>query len=124
MITGCTLGKGDIQKLHYGKWGLTLVEVATGRAVRVTPKAEAMLANKQTSFFKDYREKGIPASKVPLEVVQPLVDRVMGAPAEQLLNVGSVFDHPVERHRALLRRAGVRGLRRDGRRRLCAPGRR
>lgn len=27
-----------------------------------------------------------------------LVDRVMGAPAEQLLSVGQVFSHPVERH--------------------------
>ena len=98
MVTGCTFGKGNIKKLHYGKWGVTLVEVATGRAVRVTPRAEAMLANKQTSFFKDYREKGIPASQVPLEVVQPLVDRVMNAPVEQLLTVGPVFDHPVEQH--------------------------
>jgi formylmethanofuran dehydrogenase subunit E len=65
MITGCTFGKGNIKKLHDGKWGVTLIEVATGRAVRVTPKAEAMLANKQTAFFKDYREKGIPASQVP-----------------------------------------------------------
>jgi formylmethanofuran dehydrogenase subunit E len=101
MVTGCTFGKCNIKKLHYGKWGVTLVEVATGRAVRVTPRAEAMLANEQTSFFtdyRDYREKGIPASRVPLVVVQPLVYRVMGAPAEQLLNVGPVFDRPVERH--------------------------
>ena len=26
MITGCTFGKGNIQKLGYGKWGLTLIE--------------------------------------------------------------------------------------------------
>jgi formylmethanofuran dehydrogenase subunit E len=96
MVTGCTFGKGNIRKLHYGKWGVTLVEVASGRAVRVTPRAEAMLANKQTAFFKDYREQGIPASQVPLEVVQPLVDRVMNAPAEQLLTVGEVFSQPVE----------------------------
>jgi len=98
MITGCTFGKGNIKKLNYGKWGVTLVEVASRRAVRVTPRAEAMLANKQTSFFKDYREKGVPASQVPPEVVHPVVYRVMGAPAKQLLSVGPVFSHPVERH--------------------------
>ncbi len=98
MITGCTFGKGNIKKLHYGKWGLTLVEVASGRAVRVTPRAEVMLANKQTAFFKDYREKGIPASQVPLEIVQPLVDRVMNASAEQLLSVSAIFQHVIERH--------------------------
>jgi formylmethanofuran dehydrogenase subunit E len=84
-ITGCTFGKGNIKRLHYGKWGVTLVDVATGRAVRVTPKAEAMLANKQTAFFSEYREK------VPAEVVEPLIKRVMGAPDAQLLTVGEVF---------------------------------
>lgn len=96
MITGCTFGKGNIKKLHYGKWGVTLVEVATGRAVRVTPKAEAMLANKQTDFFKEFREKGVPASKVPPEVVEPLVQRVMGAPDEKLLSVGEFFTYQIK----------------------------
>ena len=94
-ITGCTFGKGNIKKLHYGKWGVTIVETATGRAVRVTPKAEAMLANKQTDFFKVYREKGIPASKVPAEVVDPLVEKVMGAPDEMLLTVGEPFTYTI-----------------------------
>ena len=93
MITGCTFGKGNIRKLHYGKWGLTLIEKKTGRAVRVSPKAETMAANKQTDFFQKYRMKGIPASEVPDEVVSPLVERVMGAPEEQLLIIGEVIEH-------------------------------
>lgn len=95
MITGCTFGKGNITKLHYGKWGVTLIEVATGRAVRVAPTAAAMLANKRTAFFTDYREKGVPASQVPTDVVAPLVQAVLGAPADQLLSVGEIFTHPV-----------------------------
>jgi len=90
MITGCTFGKGNIKKLHHGKWGLTLVETKTGRSVRVAPKAEAMLQSKQSTFFTEYREKGIPASVVPNDVVQPLVDRVMGAPAEMLMNTDEI----------------------------------
>jgi formylmethanofuran dehydrogenase subunit E len=93
MITGCTFGKGNIQRLHLGKWGVTLVDKATGRAVRVTPQAEAMAANKKTSFFKDYREKGIPASKVPGDVIEPLVEKVMGAPDDMLLSIGEIFDY-------------------------------
>jgi len=69
VLTGCTFGKGNIRKLHYGKWGLTLIEKRTGRAVRVWPKAEVMAANKQTDFFQQYRIKGIPASEVPDDVV-------------------------------------------------------
>jgi len=94
MITGCTFGKGNIHCLHLGKWALTLIDKATGRAVRVTPKAEAMLANKQTNFFKEYREQGIPASEVPADVIEPLVAKVMAAPDDQLLSIGEVFQRP------------------------------
>jgi formylmethanofuran dehydrogenase subunit E len=94
MITGCTFGKGNIKKLHYGKWGVTIIDKKSSRAVRVSPKAEAMIANKQTSFFKEYREKGVPASLVPADVVDPLVERVMNAPQERLLNVGEIFEYP------------------------------
>lgn len=96
MITGCTFGKGNIQKLHYGKWGVTLIDRQTGRAVRVAPKAEAMLANRQSVFFSEYREKGVPASHVPPEVVEPMVERVMGAPDEMLLTVGEVFQYDLK----------------------------
>ncbi|TNF28650.1 MAG: tRNA CCA-pyrophosphorylase [Deltaproteobacteria bacterium] len=95
MITGCTFGKGNIQALGYGKFGLTLVDKATGRAVRVVPKAEAQLQSKQTPFFIAYRQKGIPASQVPPEVVAPLIEKVMGAPDEAILRIGEIVDHPV-----------------------------
>jgi formylmethanofuran dehydrogenase subunit E len=93
MTTGCTFGKGNIKKLHYGKWGVTLVDTTTGRAARVVPKAQAMLANKQTEFFTQYRMKSIPASRVPDEVVEPLVAKVMNAPDEALIDIGEVVDY-------------------------------
>lgn len=96
VIMGTTFGKGNIQKTHKGKWAVTLVDKNTGKAVRVTPKAEAMLQNKQSTFFKVYREKGIPASKVPNDVVDPLITKVMGAPQEMLLNISEVFDYKLE----------------------------
>ena len=93
IVTGCTFGKGNIRKLNYGKWALTLIDKKTARAVRVTPKAEAMAANKQTDFFQKYRMKGIPASQVPEDIVQPLVERVMNAPESQLLQIGDVVEY-------------------------------
>ncbi len=92
VITGCTFGKGNIEKTHKGKWGLTLIDKKTNRAVRALPKAEAMMQTKKTSFFKDYREKGVPPTQVPDEVVQPLVDKVMNAPAEMIMEVSDVFE--------------------------------
>ena len=99
VIMGTTFGKGNIKKTNKGKWAVTLVDKNTGQAVRVTPKAEAMLQNKQSDFFKEYREKGIPASKVPNNVVDPLITKVMAAPQEVLLNVSDVFDYKLEPHK-------------------------
>ena len=93
VITGCTFGKGNITKTHKGKWGLTLVDKKTNRAVKVSPKAEAMLQTKKTNFFKNYREKGVPPTLVPEEVVQPLVEKVMNAPEEMIMNVSGIFDY-------------------------------
>jgi len=91
VITGCTYGKGNIQKTHKGKWAVTLIEKKTRRAVRITPTATAMMANKKSPFFTEYRGKGIPATKVPTEVVEPLVNRVMTLPDEELFKISEVF---------------------------------
>ncbi len=96
VIMGTTFGKGNIKKTYKGKWAVTLVEKSTGRAVRVTPKAEAMLANKQSTFFKEYREKGIPASKVPEEVVAPLIAKVIASPEKMLLDISEVFEYQLK----------------------------
>lgn len=93
VITGCTFGKGNIEKTNKGKWALTLIDKKTNRAVRVTPTAEAMLANKKTEFFKDYREKGVPPTQVPDTVVEPLVVKVMNAPAEMIMKASEVFEY-------------------------------
>lgn len=90
-ITGCTFGKGNLRTLPYGKFGLTLVERSTGRAVRVVPRAAVQAKMKQSSFFQEFRSKGVPASKVPGEVVEPMIQQVMTAPEAQILSVGSEF---------------------------------
>lgn len=91
--TGCTLGKGNIQKLNYGKWGLTLIDKKNQRAVRVTPKAEAMQKSKESEFMR-MRKAGTPASQVPAEIAEPLVAFVSGAKDEDILNIGEVKDYP------------------------------
>jgi len=93
VIMGTTFGKGNINKNHKGKWALTLVDRATSRAVRVTPKAEAMLNNKKTQFFTEYRMLGKPASTVPDEVVEPLVEKVINAPDDALLLISPVIEY-------------------------------
>ncbi|MFN2184077.1 MAG: FmdE family protein, partial [Anaerolineae bacterium] len=89
---GCTFGKGNIKKLHYGKWGLTLIDRRAGKAVRVAPLAAAMEANKRTEFMA-LRKAGVPPTQIPAKIAEPLVERVMNAPAEQLFKVSEVFDY-------------------------------
>ncbi len=97
VVTGCTFGKGNIHQLGYGKFGLTLIDVAHKRAVRVVPKAEVQVATKKTEFFKNYREKGVPASKVPANVVEPLIEKVMDESEEQIMTISPIFDYEVEK---------------------------
>lgn len=92
-ITGCTFGKGNIQKTHKGKWTLTLIDKKNQKAVRVNPKGEVMAKNKQSAFINDYRAKGIPASQVPDEVAEPLVQAVMSPPDEAILDISDVFPY-------------------------------
>ncbi len=98
MVTGCTFGKGNIKQLGYGKFGLTLIDTKAGKSVRVVPRAEAQAASKQTAFFTEYREKGIPASEVPVDVVQPLIDQAMSAPDDKILKIEEIQDYTVESH--------------------------
>ncbi|MCD6286589.1 MAG: TraR/DksA C4-type zinc finger protein [Anaerolineae bacterium] len=95
VATGCTFGKGNIKKLHYGKWGLTLIDKKQGKAVRVAPLAAAMEANKRTEFMTQ-RKAGVPPTVIPEAISQPLVDRVMNAPDDQLFRISEVFDYQVE----------------------------
>ncbi len=96
VITGCTYGKGNISKTHKGKWGLTLVERKTKRAVRISPTATAMMGNKKSPFFTEYRGKGIAATKVPPKVVNPLVDRVMNMDDENLFFISDIFTYDLK----------------------------
>ena len=92
VATGCTMGKGNIKKLHYGKWGLTLIDRKKGKAVRVVPRAEAMQKNKETEFMA-LRKAGVSPTKIDPTLSEPLVESVMNAPLEQLLIVSEVFDY-------------------------------
>ena len=92
VATGCTFGKGNISKTGIGKWGLTLVDKKTGKAVRVVPKTEVMEKNKETEFMK-LRKSGIPASQIDTKIVDPLIEMVSNAPEEALLNIGEIFEY-------------------------------
>jgi formylmethanofuran dehydrogenase subunit E len=89
VATGCTFGKGNIRRQGYGKFGLTLIDKRTQRAVRVVPKGSVMMKNRESEFMK-LRSSGTPASQIPAELVDPLIANVSSAPDAAILDIGEV----------------------------------
>ena len=89
MSTGCTFGKGNIQKLGYGKFALTLIDRKTGNSVRVVTRPEIIQRNKESEFIQ-YRMKGVPASQIDPALVDPLVDFILNATNAELFEIGEV----------------------------------
>ncbi len=89
MATGCTFGKGNIQKLGYGKFALTVVDRRTGRSVRVVTRPETIKRSQESEFIQQ-RKKGVPASQIDAALVEPLVDFIMNAAADDLFIIEPV----------------------------------
>jgi len=89
MSTGCTFGKGNIQKLGFGKFALTLIDRKTGNSVRVVTRPQTIQRNKESEFIQ-YRMKGVPASQIDPDLVDPLVDYILNATDAELFEIGEV----------------------------------
>jgi formylmethanofuran dehydrogenase subunit E len=94
MATGCTFGKGLIQRTEYGKWAFSLVEKATKKAVRVSVKPGVMKQSFESPFVK-MRHQGTPPTDVPLDISRPLVEGLLAKKDEELFTVSEVFDYPL-----------------------------
>lgn len=82
--TGCTFGKGNIEKDPKGKLGLTLVDKAGGRAVRVRYKPTLQPRIKDSRFMQK-RAAGVPPTEIPDEEQWELVDLVWEAPRDDVM---------------------------------------
>ncbi|MDA8083133.1 MAG: FmdE family protein [Nitrospiraceae bacterium] len=103
--TGCTYGKANIQKLYYSKMAFTLVDTKTGKAVRVSLKPE-FFEKALSSPFVQERKKGVPPQDIPAAITDPLVERVLGLPECDFLNISDVFQKDVKKgspHFAVMR---------------------
>ncbi len=87
--TGCTYGKSNIEKRYYNKMAFTLIDVKTGRSVRVRLKDE-FFGNMLNSPFVAQRKQGVAPQDIPAEVTDPLVNKVMTMPEEMFLEIGPI----------------------------------
>lgn len=92
MATGCTFGKGNIQKLGYGKFVLTLIDNKTRRGVRVVTRPETIQRSKESEFI-EHRKQGVPASKIDPSLSTPLIDAILSAPADELFVIEAVREY-------------------------------
>jgi formylmethanofuran dehydrogenase subunit E len=99
MATGCTFGKGNIRKLGYGKFVLTLIDNKTGRSVRVATRNEVIKRNQESEFIQ-FRKQGVPASKIDSKLVEPMVDYILSEPTENLYKIDPVKEVKVTPGRA------------------------
>ena len=99
MATGCTFGKGNIRKLGYGKFVLTLIDNKTGRSVRVATRNEVIKRNQESEFIQ-FRKKGVPASKIAPELIEPAMDFILEESTANLFNIGPVQEVKVTPGRA------------------------
>lgn len=89
-VTGCTLGKGNMDKTPLGKLAVTLIERHTNRAVRVSYKPTLQKAIAESAFMTK-RGQGIEPDDIPEAEQMELVDLVWNAPEADVLTVEPVF---------------------------------
>lgn len=87
--TGCTFGKGNIEKSGEGKFAVTLIDKKSNRAVRVAYKPTLQPAIKATAFMQK-RAAGVPASQIPEAEQMEVVHLVWDAPADAVMTVGPI----------------------------------
>jgi formylmethanofuran dehydrogenase subunit E len=88
--TGCTLGKGNMEKTPYGKLAVTLIERSSNRAVRVSCKP-TLAKRIAASPFMVKRGQGLEPDDIPEAERLELVGLMRNAPESDVLGIGAVF---------------------------------
>lgn len=106
VATGCTYGKSNIKKLHYNKMAFTLVDAATGRAVRVSLKPEFFRKALESPFVQK-RKAGVPPQDIEPEITDPQVNRILSLPEKDFLNISDIHTVDVEKTKAVFVRNSI-----------------
>lgn len=88
--TGCTLGKGNLEKTPYGKLAVTLIERASNRAIRVSYKPTLQKRIAESAFMVK-RGQGIEPDQIPEPEQLELVNLIWEAPESDVLTLGEIF---------------------------------
>ncbi len=100
VVTGCTYGKSNIQKLYYNKMAFTLIDNKTGKSVRVSLNPE-FFAKTLGSPFVQQRKDGVPPQDIASEIADPLVEKIMNLQEEDFLNIGEIKQGEVKKGKGM-----------------------
>ncbi len=89
VATGCTFGKGNMEKLFYSKTALKLIDVKAQKSVRVAVKPEFQMKGLSSEFVK-LRKQGVEPKDIAPDIVEPLIEKIMSISEEEILQVGEV----------------------------------
>ena len=89
IATGCTYGKSNIEKLYYNKMAFTLIDMRTGRAVRVSLKP-GFFQKALESPFVQKRKAGVLPQDIEPEITDPQVERILSLPEEEFLDISEI----------------------------------
>ncbi len=84
MATGCTYGKGNCQKLRFGKLAFTLIDLSQRKEIRLQVKGDFILKALETSPFIAQRKEGIPPQKVDPRIASQAVEKILSLPEEEI----------------------------------------
>lgn len=93
--TGCTYGKGIVEKLNYAKNAIVLVDLKTNRAVRVSIRPE-FFEKALSSPFVQLRKQKVEPKDIKPELVTPLIEKVEQLDENMLFAVSEIFEKKVE----------------------------
>jgi formylmethanofuran dehydrogenase subunit E len=93
--TGCTYGKGLVEKLNYGKNAIVLVDLKTKKAVRVSMRPE-FFEQALNSEFVQLRKQKVEPKDIQPEVVLPLIENVKRVDEQVLFSISEVFDQDMQ----------------------------
>jgi len=89
MSTVCTFGKGNIDRLGYGKFAVTVIDHRSARSVRVVARPEVIQRSQESEFIAE-RRKGVPACQIDPRLSEDLIRRTLSDPTGSLFSVEPV----------------------------------
>ena len=90
--TGCTVGKGNLEKAGWGKLAITLIDKKKEHAIRVSYKPGRHKEIADSAFMRQ-RAEGVPPTEIPGDVAWEMANIVWEAPEEEVLSVGAIQSH-------------------------------